>query len=341
MTEAQPLFFVTGASRSGTTLTCRILGNHSRVLATNELQFFGEFCEIDSCDDVTDMESLVAMAAMLLARQARAMWVKAPLPEEVSQARTLVNALPADAKTPASVFLAVTTALSASAGKSIPCEQTPRNIFYASKLLDLYSKAIIVHVLRDPRAVLASQKNRWRLRKLGGSNVPRSEVIRLWFNYHPFTMSHLWNRATEAAVALESHPRVRLIRFEDLVANPELTVRALCDSLGLDFEIGMLDVPLWGSSNVLHKSDGAGISTATLHKWQEVLSPGEVAISEKLTADHLQRFSYEPVTNGKAGVLASLAFLLKYPLHVLGALLTKPDRFIIQLKALLRSSRSA
>ena len=341
MTDAHPVFFVTGASRSGTTLTCRILGNHSRVLATNELQFFGEFCEIDACSDLMESASLVHMAAMLLARQARDVWVKAPLPAETERAKAIVDALRADQKTPAAVFLAVTRMLAESAGKSIPCEQTPRNIFYATELLDAYSLARIIHVVRDPRAVLASQKNRWRVRKLGGSNVPRSEIVRLWFNYHPVTMSQLWNRATEAAVALESHPRVRLIRFEDLVAEPEKTVSSLCEWLDLSFETDMLDVPQWGSSNVRHETEGSGVSATMLSKWREVLTPGEIAVSEKHARDQMQKFSYECVSDGRPGLLTTIGLLLKYPLHVLGALLTKPDRFMIQLKAFLRPRRTS
>lgn len=340
--SAQPsgagqLIFVTGASRSGTTLMCRILGNHSTVLALNELHFFGELASIDTVERPADERRLATMAAMILARQARDLWVAGPTPDEEQRARELVAALPAESRTPAQLYAATVAALAADAGKRIGCEQTPRNIFYARRLLELYPQSRVVHMVRDPRAVLASQKNRWRMRQLGGKNVPWSEIVRLWFNYHPVTMSRLWRQATQVALELESHPRCTLVRFEDLVASPEPTVRSVCDWLQLTFEPNLLDVPQWGSSNIAH-GKSSGVSAAMAGKWRQVLSAGEISISERLTRAELQRFDY-PALADEAGVpvLALLAVLLRYPLHIAGAILTNPRRVWIQLRAMLRA----
>ncbi len=329
------ILFVTGASRSGTTLLCRVLGNHPRILGLKELQFFGEFCDIDACGEVTPDVELASWAAMLLARQARDFWAPAPTAGEQAAAAELVAGLPAEQRTGAGLYAAVVARLAADAGKVYACEQTPRNVFYAEQLLEFYPQARVLHIVRDPRAVLASQKNRWRMRGLGGSNMPLSEWIRLWFNYHPVTMSSLWTGATAAALALEQHPRVTLLRFEDLVAAPEATVRGLCDWLGEAYDPAMLDVPQWGSSNVRHGS-GAGVSADMAGKWREVLTPGEICISERRTGGYFERFGYERITDGRLTAAAWGQMLLRYPLHVIGAVLTNPRRVLIQLKALLR-----
>ena len=39
----QKMLFITGASRSGTTLMSFILRNHADIVGLNELQYFGEF----------------------------------------------------------------------------------------------------------------------------------------------------------------------------------------------------------------------------------------------------------------------------------------------------------
>jgi hypothetical protein len=335
------IIFVTGASRSGTTLLSRILGNHIEVLGLNELQFFGDLQDIDASVDLLDDGKLGAMAAMLLARQARDIWVDASTPEERSVASRLVAELPQAQRTGGGIYAATVAYMASLAGKTMVSEQTPRNIFYAGRLLELYPQARVVHIVRDPRGVLASQKNRWKVRKLGGKNVPIAEIIRLWFNYHPVTMSQLWRRATAAALALESHPRVTLVRFEDLVNNPEATVGELSNWLGLEFNAAMLDVPQWGSSNVRHNSEPKGVSKAMLGKWQDVLSRGEIWISERMTKQQMQHFEYVPAGLPGLPIAALALHMLKYPMHVLGAAASEPRRFLIQLKAILRTPGKA
>ena len=57
--------------------------------------------------------------------------------------------------------------------KSIPCDQTPRNIFYIKEILELYPTSKIINMVRDPRDVLLSQKLKWRRRLIGrASAVP-------------------------------------------------------------------------------------------------------------------------------------------------------------------------
>ncbi len=335
------IYFVTGPSRSGTTLCSRVLGNHSQVLGLKELHYFGELYDVDTGRAAVDNDYLIRAAAMLLARQARDSWVDGPTDQELADARDLVESLPAEQHNGADMYAAVVSHMAAASGRAWACEQTPRNIFYAEQLLELYPQARLIFMVRDPRAVLASQKNRWQIRKLGARNVPYSEVIRIWFNYHPVTMSSLWTRATAAALRLEAHPRVRLLRFEDLVDEPEQTIRDLCAWLQIDFQTGMLDVPQWGSSNVAHDSEAPGVSAAMTDQWKEVLSDGEIRISEQRTAAFLSRFDYPQVTNGKMNASAWLQLLVRYPLHLVGAVLTNPRRVWIQLRAIMRRPANA
>ena len=56
--------------------------------------------------------------------------------------------------------------------RTIPCDQTPRNVFYIADILELYPEARIINMIRDPRDVLLSQKRKWKRRFLGGSDMP-------------------------------------------------------------------------------------------------------------------------------------------------------------------------
>ena len=41
-------------------------------------------------------------------------------------------------------------------------DQTPRHVFYIGELIEMYPGAKFVHMVRDPRAVLLSQKRKWK-----------------------------------------------------------------------------------------------------------------------------------------------------------------------------------
>jgi omega-hydroxy-beta-dihydromenaquinone-9 sulfotransferase len=335
--DSPPLIFVTGAARSGTTMLSRMLGSHSAIMAFNELHYFGGLWNpYDTGREISGRE-LAELAAILLARQTFGLWGSQPTDVERAWGRRLVRNLPAQQCTPAGLFAAVLQRLAEDAGKTLACEQTPRNIFYAKRLLQLYPNARIVHIVRDPRAVLASQKNRWKLRRLGASHLPMSEMLRNRVNYHPITMGKLWARATEEALQLVGRSQFMIVRFEDLAADSEGGARRLCGFLGLQFESGMLDIPRWGSSNVEHDSEQKGISREVENKWRDILSPGEALICEKITHRIMQRFGYSPEFLGHYGFRSTVPSLMSYPLHLAGVLALNPRRAWIQFQAMWRA----
>jgi len=337
-TQRTRIVFVSGASRSGTTMLSRILGNHSQILGLRELHYFGDLCDPADTSQLDD-RALQRLAAMIFSRQAREVWGADPTEIELSRAKQVCNSLAPDQRTAYGVFAAALASLAADAGKSVVCEQTPRNVFYAHSILANLPGAAFIHIVRDPRAVLASQKNRWKIRLHGARHIPLYEMIRTWVNYHPVTMGKLWASATNAALQLRGHQRFMLIRFEDLLADSERCIREICGFLDVPFELAMSLVPKWGSSNVRHATGEKGLSTQVLDQWRNVLSDGEVAVVEQVTSELMRRFSYEPRPQEAGHAHGTLAHTLSYPLHLVGVALTNPRRALIQARAMLQSSR--
>lgn len=329
------MIFVTGASRSGTTMLARIFGGHTSVLALQELHYFGDLFDPSAPVQPLPEGELARLAGAVIARHSRSLWAGKPTEAERIEAEKAVAGLAVDERNAAGVFAAAINQLALSAGRQVACEQTPRNIFYARRLLDLYPEARIVHIVRDPRAVLASQKNRWTMRRHGASHLPISEMVRNRVNYHPFTMGKLWVKANEEALRLADHPRFRIVRFEDLATSPEQETARLCAFLGLEFQPPMLlDLPQWGSSNADHTSAQRGISTEAVDRWSSVLSSGEALVCERITAELMGRFGYAPRLLGSSSGLRALPSLLAYPIHVLGVVALNPRRAWTQLRAL-------
>jgi omega-hydroxy-beta-dihydromenaquinone-9 sulfotransferase len=336
------LIFITGASRSGTTLLSFVLRNHDEIFGLKELQYFGEAWDPSDNQRMFSRGEAITAASVALARQDHGIMENRVGPEHRCEAAGIVDALGEAAADPAALFAAVVHQLAAAADKSIPCEQTPRYIFYARRLLELYPAAHVVHIVRDPRAVMASQKMRWRRRRLSvdGGAVSRYQSLRVWVNYHPYTVARLWSGATATALALAEHPRVTLVRFEQLLQEPEATVRLLCRRLGLTFDKKMLDVRQINSS---HQSSAGGarrgLHTDAIRQWTHLLTPAEIAITESLCGDLMRRFGYECVASEGVGPAAGLGFRLSYLAHLAGVVLVNPRRAAVQAAALLRVRR--
>lgn len=335
----QPLIFVTGASRSGTTLMSVVLGKSDRILCMNETHFFGECWDPRVPAESLSESDLQEATAKIFARLERGILKAEVTDEDRLKARQFLKQLPAEQRNPRDVYLAVTAQFTQHAGKTIPCEQTPRNIFYARRLLDLYPNARVVHMLRDPRAVMASQKKRWRRRQLAAVKLPFYHTVRVWANYHPLTMSQLWKRATAIALKLraENHPRFLTVRFEDLLQEPEPTLRRVCDFLGVDFDPKMLQV---GQINSSHQSSvgGArpGLNKEAIDAWRNVLAPGEIGITERVCRAPMQSCGYGLDQGDGPGLGTRAYYGLTYLFHALSVAATNPRRALIQFKAAFR-----
>lgn len=338
------MIFITGASRSGTTLLSFMLRRHPSVCGLKELQYFGSAWDPRDVDRRFSKAEAIEAVAMMHAIQEHGILTHDIHLRHWRDARRLVEALPDLGADPASLFATIAHQFAADAGKDIPCEQTPRYIFYANALLDIYPDARIVHLVRDPRAVMASQKMRWRRRQLSpeGARVPLYDALRVWVNYHPYTVARLWTRATGAALALANHPRVTLVGFEDLLRQPEKAIRRLCGELEIEYDAGMLDVAQVNSSHSPTVGGSrAGLRVEAINKWRDVLTPAEVQIVDRACAPLMERFGYERIRQGEVSLLRRAMYGLSYLAHLGGVLLVNPSRAIVQGRALMRpGSRS-
>lgn len=337
---AKPMIFVTGASRSGTTMLTRMLGRHSSVAALREMQYFGDFCD-PRRDPPSRAVDRVCALATLSARQRDGILAAGRRRSWDPSVQELLDRVPEDAGA-AEIFASAVAAFSSQAGKAVPCEQTPRNIYYAAALLEWYPRARVVHVLRDPRGVMASQKYRWRRRSLSAdpSQTAHRQQLRTWVNYHPYTVVQLWTLATRRALELEGHPRVHLLKFEDLILEPESRMCELCEFLGIEFEPAMLDIEHLNSSYVSANQSVRGLSRGVIDAWRDKLSNQERALVHERCGELMERLGYtsEPVS---VSSLAPLKLGASYVAHLTGAAVVNPRRLWIQARGVLAGSRTA
>jgi tetratricopeptide (TPR) repeat protein len=126
-------------------------------------------------------------------------------------------------------------------------EKTPNNIFCVQKVLDLFPDAYFVHVIRD------------------GRDVALSLVEKRKFSLS--TAIYRWLLAVEAGIRNRGHDRYLEIRYEDLVLDPENTLRALMQSLEEDFDPTMMNFWQKGKDNFLGYGS-TPVFTKSVARWK-------------------------------------------------------------------------
>src|SRR5690348_3667915 len=199
-------------------------------------------------------------------------------------------------------------------------DKTPFYIGHIDELRRVFPDARIVNLVRDGRDVALSL-----LRvPFGPANV--------------WAAAHEWRDAVDAgeAAAERYGDAVLTVRYEDLVAEPEATVRRVCAFCELTFRPEMLAVERTGADRLIRGQEswftqlGAGITTASAGRWRTQMSPGRQAVFTSIAADALRRHGYdvlaEPATPPPVPAAAYAAHNLAVKLVQFGRLHVVQER---------------
>ena len=282
--------FVVGNSRSGTTMMGRILNNHSSIFTFKELHFFGQlWSSEDKSKILSDSEGVKLLSRLFCIQEFGIFNQDNPQQfDEISEKIIQKSELSA-----LEIFKIFLAQISSKNQCEISCDQTPRNVFYIQEILNNFPEARIINLVRDPRDVLLSQKNKWKRRYFGASGIPKKESIRSYFNYHPITISKIWNTAINSIKDNED-PRLKTICFENFITYPEKNMKDICQFLEIEFDSNMLKVPSIGSSTGIDDLNKLGIDKAKLGKWKSGgLSSSELYICQKMCSENMNDLGYE------------------------------------------------
>jgi hypothetical protein len=333
------MLFVVGNSRSGTTMMGRILGKHSDVYTFGELHFFGQLWSPASSSELQNQKA-EKLASQLFCVQREGYRTHGKPSSFLEESQNFLNELAEYPATPDQLFSAFLRYETVRNCKAIPCDQTPRNVFYIDDILRFYPQAKIINMIRDPRDVLLSQKQKWKRRLLGGTDMPMKETFRDWINYHPITISRIWHTAVTAADRFIDKERVISIYFEKLLAHPEATVANVCEFIGIDYAASMLRVPQVGSSVNTDKPNQLGINPTRAHNWhtnnvkkdtglpnksQRVLSSTEIYISQKINRTLMEKHNYIPISI-RPNIFSLVVNVLSFPMKLTAAFICNLDR---------------
>ena len=295
--------FITGASRSGTAMVQSILVRNRQVRLAGETHYFDDLRPRVAGRPLDDA------ARITCADYFRSLTVR-PYGKNGDPAQSwlsreeLLDAAGQTGDTADSIFEAFCKLLAAREGASVWGEKTPRHVFRIKEILEAFPRAKVICMIRDPRAVVASYRD-WRyqggiVRAEGDAafqSAIRADEERAKRSYHIVLASLMWRGAANAAFAAQTEftrDRARIVNYETVANEPEAALREITAWLGIDFEAGMLDIPLHNSSATRFDA-GAGVSKAPQNRWREALSDREIGIIQKVAGKTLTDAGYEPL----------------------------------------------
>lgn len=332
LNKAKGPIFVVGSSRSGTTMMARVLGNHREVFTfQHELHFFEELYSANEQESSLTSDSATALVSHLFAIS-RCGYLKQGDTGDFLVEAEAVKASTEVTPTAPKLFGRFLLHEAACNGKTIPCDHTPRNVFYLKEILDTFPSARIISMIRDPRDVLLSQKRKWRVRFMAKrseqrKNIPLREVVRSMVNYHPATMSILWKTSLQALDSYEGDDQLIRLRYEDFLSKPEETLQKVCTFLGISYEEGMLDIPFIGSSSEHYEPSVKGINSGRVGSWKKGgLNDTEVYICQFVNGSLMTKYGYAAVPL-RPNVVLLLYYAVMLPLKLAMAFLFNIGRF--------------
>lgn len=309
--------FVVGNSSSGTTMMGRILDQTKDIYTFHEIHFFEELVAPEDFKKKISRKEALKLLSILISIE-RQGYLSKRTPEVFNnESQEFLNKQRIDdSTTPVDIFYAYLNYECNRNGKTIPCDQTPRNLYYISEILENFPEARIINMIRDPRDVLLSQKNKWKRRFLGAKNIPLTEALRSWINYHPIVICKLWNSSIKTIECYINYLNVKNVYYEELVLQPNKTLKDICNFLQIDYQKEMLDIPKIGSSSNKDEFSKSGIRKDRVHAWKRGgLSETELYISQKICKTTMREHNYS-IKSVRQNTIKYLIFYLFLPIRL-------------------------
>lgn len=270
-------FFIVGSDRSGTTMLRLILDRASEGPAVPpETMFITDFLPTLRAGKLGDHDAAVAFTKRVWNHPRVQLWELEGEPQLPAEGLAHADAFRWAIEQPFISYML-------RHGKTWWADKTPPHIDHIDHLLEIFPDAKFVELVRDGRDVALSIMGL----PFGGNNA--------------FAAGKRWatciRKGAEARAELPD--RVVLVRYEDLVTQPEVEVRRVSDFLGIPFEDDMLAVEktditkLQKDQQQWFSNLWAGINQTAMGKWRTKMSQHDQRLFLAAAGDELALHGYD------------------------------------------------
>jgi len=178
------------------------------------------------------------------------------------------------------------------------CVKFPVDIGHIPELLAWFPHCRIVHITRDPRAMAMSKTNDPSGTAISVLRYPR--VAWLIRKLSSYLVIGQYRHAARVHRQFQHLINYRLVRYEDLLAEPEKTLRDLCKFIEVDFTEDMLH-PEKGihehQPSSLTGKRQKGFDTSAAIRWQGAIPAFDKWMITILTKRSMRTLGYDPATH--------------------------------------------
>ncbi len=266
--------YLAGIERSGTSLMYALLASHPNISMTRRTNlwtyFNNQYGDLNKAENLERCLSIMSQYKRLRAIQIDTDRVR----REFNQGE----------KTYAHLFTLIEGHFAEKQGKPRWGDKSLNTERYMDDIIAVFPNAKIIHMMRDPRDRYASAKTRWTDMKgrVGAGTAMWLESVRL------------------ARRGTRKYPdQYMVVRYEELVAQPEPMLRKVCEFLGEEYVpemLSMMGAPTHrnkGSNSSYGKREVGRISTDSIARYRQVLSPQEIKYMQDFCKDGMREFGYE------------------------------------------------
>lgn len=284
--------FIIGGSRTGSTMLRTLLAQSKDIDIVDEMHFFaprwlrldiatrirrhvGSLSEPDAMDKLLDL----FYSPMSLN------WFWRTIDNQLNR-QMLRDELAARDLSMQSIFDSILVVHAQMRNKPRIGAKFPMHYSFTDRLLEWYPDCLLLHTTRDPRAVYSSQAQKYL-------SEDQSRVSQSYMRFRQFVHINLQITLTARLHnRLKDRSNYRLVRYEDMVSNPEVEIKDICEFLGTEFVPEMLQPKRFGSSYEKPGEIGRGIAVNSLERWRTSISPFSARFIEKVHRRAMKALGY-------------------------------------------------
>ncbi len=306
--NSTPAIFICGVGRSGTSLLQNIVGSHSEIVFLPETAFIrrliasGKFYRTFLNDGISGLDCLLKNDPVIHRFNVNISWLL----------NQYFSTSPSTKTSAVGFYETIRNHYQKESDKKYVGDKDPRLIEYLGLVNRYWPEAYIIHVIRDPRDILASKK------------IAGWSKNRFWW-------THVFANRIQLRIGRLLGPRYFGNRYyeliyEKLLADPEKEIERLCQFLGLNYHAEMLSYHQ--TARNLVSRDEMGWKNKTLGpilrnnygKWKTQLKPLEIALTEQVCCEHFNAGGYK-----YSSAIKQLPAVWQFIVHIMATIIILLD----------------
>lgn len=168
--------------------------------------------------------------------------------------------------------------------KRILVEKTPRHLIYANRILNRYSEAKFIEVVRDGRDVCVSFERLGRTQKW----CPKKRSEQIW----------IWKKFIEKGINLKKcakyKKRILMVKYEDLKKSPNKEIKKMFRFAGIknSDELVKLIAIKTSFKNLKNTGNGSYYGKGNVGDWKTVFSKKDIKLFNNKAGSLLKKLGY-------------------------------------------------